>query len=385
MLRRLQKRCVLGRCSTSLIALILCLFTLSAQAHRPSDAFLSLRVDGAQIEGQWEIALRDLAVIAELDQDRNRELSWGELRLAQPKLSAQLAQALSLRSADKDCPLAFTDLLINDRSDGRYAWFALSATCDAPVRVLDMDYRLLFQVDPTHRGLLVLEADGVSHSAVLSPKQSARSFELAKPSALATFRDYVVQGVWHIVIGYDHILFLLALLLPAVLRYEQGRWQAQTHLKPALWNVFGVVTAFTLAHSITLSLAALGWVRLPISMVEAAIAASVLLAALNNLRPVVLHRGRWIMAFAFGLIHGFGFASVLGELGLPTDLRVLSLLAFNLGVELGQLAIVLVAVPIAFAMRHTAFYRTGVRVGGSTAIALLALWWLGQRVGLLPE
>ncbi|MGQ0529862.1 MAG: HupE/UreJ family protein [Panacagrimonas sp.] len=367
-----------------LLALLLCLWTLGAQAHRPSDAFLSLRVDGAQMEGHWEIALRDLAVIADLDTNRNRELSWGELRLAQADLFATLSAALSLRADGRNCALHFTDLLINERSDGRYAWFALRADCPAAVRKLDVEYRLLFAVDPTHRGLLVLEAKDFTHTAVLGPDSAARSFELTKPSALATFRDYVVQGVWHIVIGYDHILFLLALLLPAVLRYEQGRWQAQPHLRPVLWNVFGVVTAFTLAHSITLSLAALNWVSLPGWQVESAIAASVLLAALNNIWPMVM-RARGLMAFAFGLIHGFGFASVLGDLGLPADLRVLSLLAFNLGVELGQLVIVLLAVPVAFAIRRTAFYRTGVRVGGSAAVALLALWWLGQRLGLLLE
>ena len=362
-----------------LMAALLCLLTLAAHAHRPSDAFLNLKINGAQIEGQWEIALRDLAVIADLDADRNQELTWGELRQAQPLLFAQLAQALSFRSGEETCPLSFTQLLIHDRSDGRYAWFSLSAVCAAPVRVLDVDYRLLFQLDPTHRGLLVLEADGISHSAVLSPDASTRSFELAKRSALGTFRDYVVQGVWHILIGYDHILFLLALLLPAVLHYERGRWQAQPRLRPTLWNVFGVVTAFTLAHSITLSLAALGWVRLPIAMVEAAIAASVVFAALNNLRPLVL-RARWVMAFAFGLIHGFGFASVLGELGLPTDLRVLSLLGFNLGVELGQLAIVAVALPLAFVFRHTYMYRVVIRVAGSLAVAALASWWLVERL-----
>ena len=116
----------------------------------------------------------------------------------------------------------------------------------------------------------------------------------------------------------------------------------------------------------------------------AAIAASVLLAALNNIRPLVV-RARWAVALLFGLIHGFGFASVLGELGLPDGLRVVALLAFNLGVELGQLAIVLVAIPLAFALRNTVFYRSGLRVAGSLAVAALAAWWLLQRLGLFPD
>ena len=115
-----------------------------------------------------------------------------------------------------------------------------------------------------------------------------------------------------------------------------------------------VVTAFTLAHSITLTLAALRLVELPSRLVESAIAASVVLAAVNNLVPVV-ERRRWMVAFAFGLIHGFGFASVLAELGLPQETLVLSLLGFNLGVELGQLAIVAVFLPTAYALRNTRF------------------------------
>lgn len=366
----------------ALLGLLLALQASLAVAHRPSDAYLTLEVDGATVAGQWEIALRDVAVLADLDADRNRELSWGELRAAQPALTSTLLEHLKLDDGGTECPLAITDLLINDRSDGRYAWFALRAQCEAAPRALGIDYRLLFDLDPTHRGILVLHGGATAQTAVLGPDAGVRRFDLVAPSAWTAFRDYLREGVWHIWIGYDHILFLLALLLPAVLRYEQGRWSAVEHLRPALWNVFGIVTAFTLAHSVTLTLAALGLIRLPIAWVEAAIAASVLLAALNNLRPLVVHR-LWLVAFVFGLIHGFGFASVLGELGLPEGARMVALLAFNLGVELGQLAIVAVAMPLAYALRHTAFYRIGLRVGGSLLVAVVAAAWLLQRVGVI--
>lgn len=356
------------------------LWTAGAQAHRPSDAFLTLDVRGSEVSGHWEVALRDLAVLADLDRDRNLELTWGELRGAQAQLTSLLATQLTVRGDGAACPLVFTDLLVNDRTDGRYAWFALRGQCPGAPAEIALDYRLLFDLDPTHRGILVLTAGSAAHSAVIGPDTATQTFTLATPSRWRTFRDYVVEGVHHIWIGTDHILFLLALLLPAVLRYESGRWSAQERLRPVLWDVFGVVTAFTLAHSITLTLAALEVVKLPGALVESAIAASVLLAALNNLRPVVL-RARWIVAFGFGLIHGFGFASVLGELGLPDNLRVLALLAFNLGVELGQLAIVAVALPLAFALRGTAFYRVGLRIGGSLAVAALAILWLVERLG----
>lgn len=364
-----------------LLALLL-LASASAQAHRPSDAFLDLRAAGQHIDGHWEIALRDLAALADLDNNRDFALTWGELRAAQAELSAQLVSHLALRSGGSSCPLRVTDLLINERSDGRYAWFTLQAECPARIQTLELEYRLLFALDPTHRGLLSLRAGDATHSAVLGPESATRSFELALPSRWQAFRDYCVEGVWHIWIGYDHVLFLLALLLPSVLLRVKGVWQPQPRLRSALWSVFGVVTAFTLAHSVTLTLAALGLVRLPGALVESAIAASVLLAALNNLLPI-LDRARWVMAFGFGLIHGFGFASVLGDMGLPRNAELIALVAFNVGVEIGQLAIVAVAVPLAFALRGTRFYRVGLRVFGSVAVMLLAAYWLAQRTGLL--
>lgn len=366
-----------------LTAILGLLWSLGASAHRPSDAFLELRVEGASVGGQWEIALRDLATLADLDRNRDRALSWGELRIAQPRLSAALREALHLRADGAPCPLSIEDLLIHDRSDGRYAWFTLRATCGAAIRELELSYALLFEVDPTHRGLLTLRAgDAAMHSAVLGPDTDPRRFVLAAPSRLQTIRDYSGEGVWHIWVGYDHVLFLLALLLPAVLQRTNRQWQAQPRLVPVLWNVAGVVTAFTLAHSVTLTLAALGWVRVPGALVESAIALSVLLAALNNLWPLV-ERARWQLALIFGLIHGFGFASVLGELGLPAQARLIALLAFNLGVEAGQLAIVAIAVPLAYTLRRTALYRRGVLVVGSLTMMLLAACWLAQRSGML--
>jgi hypothetical protein len=150
-------------------------------------------------------------------------------------------------------------------------------------------------------------------------------------------------------------------------------------LRVALTEVLWVVTAFTVAHSITLSIAALQIVELPSRLVESAIAASVALAAANNLWPVV-ERRRWMVAFGFGLIHGFGFASVLTELGLPKDALVLSLLGFNVGVEIGQLVIVACFLPAAYPLRNTPLYRKGVFVGGSILTLLVALVWLAERV-----
>jgi hypothetical protein len=195
---------------------------------------------------------------------------------------------------------------------------------------------------------------------------------------LAQFVDYAREGVWHIWIGFDHILFLLSLLLPSVLLGSGKGWQPAERFAPTFWDVLKVATSFTVAHSITLSLAALSIIQLPSRLVESAIALSVVLAALNNLWPVVRGR-RWLVAFGFGLIHGFGFASVLADLGLPQSALLVALVGFNVGVEAGQLALVAAFLPIAYALRRGPLYRRVIFLGGSAGIVLISVIWLVER------
>ena len=169
------------------------------------------------------------------------------------------------------------------------------------------------------------------------------------------------------------------MLLPGVLLRRDGRWQPVSAAQPAFVNVLKIVTAFTVAHSITLSLSALGYVHLPTRLVESAIAASVVLAAFNNLVPFFAERG-WMVAFGFGLLHGFGFANALRDLGLHTGQLAATLFGFNLGVELGQLAIVAVFLPLALCLRRLMFYQNFVLRLGSAAIMVVASTWMAERV-----
>ena len=218
----------------------------------------------------------------------------------------------------------------------------------------------------------------MNHTAVLSPDTGVLRLEAGLTSRWSQFTQYVVEGIGHISIGLDHILFLMSLLLPSVLVIRASKWQGADTFSQSLREVLSLVTAFTVAHSITLTLAAFQFVELPTRLVESAIAASVVLSAANNLVPVVQRR-RWLVAFCFGLIHGFGFATVLTELGLPRDALILSLLGFNLGVEAGQLSIAAVFLPVAYLLRNTLLYRKAVFVGGSWLTLLVALVWLIER------
>ncbi|WP_199754509.1 HupE/UreJ family protein [Pseudoduganella lurida] len=363
-----------------LLVLLSCLLMAPAQAHKSSDSYLVLTVNGANVEGQWDIALRDLDAALGLDADGNGELTWDEVRGRHQAIAAYALSRLELGSGGHRCPLTAGAQLVDDHTDGAYTVLRFHGACAEAVDKLDVHYRLLFDIDPQHRGLLRLRAaDGTdSATAVLGPDNARQTFALAGGGRLAQFGSYVRTGVWHIWIGFDHILFLLSLLLPAVLVWRERQWQPVATFRAAATDVLKIVTAFTVAHSVTLTLATLGLVALPSRWVESAIAASVVVAALNNLRPVVAGR-RWVAAFLFGLIHGFGFASVLADLGLARDTLVLALVGFNVGVEAGQVAIVALFLPLAFAVRGSAFYRKGVLFGGSLLIALLALLWFVQR------
>ncbi len=358
----------------------------AALAHKPSDSYLSLQVGPAGIEGQWDIALRDLDFALGLDADGNGEITWGELRAKHAEIAAYAMARLALSADGAACAAKPGEQLVDDHTDGAYTVLKLSFNCPSTATRLGVDYRLFADIDPQHRGLLRLQAQGQTRTAILGPQAPNQSFALGQTSWVAQFADYARDGVWHIWTGFDHILFLLSLLLPAVLLWQAPRWQPAARFRHALIEVVKVVTAFTLAHSITLSLATLGIISLPSRWVESTIAASVILAALNNVWPM-FHGRRWMVAFGFGLIHGFGFASVLVELGLPQSILALALVGFNLGVEAGQLAIVAVFLPLAFWLRRSWFYQRTVMQGGSLLIAALAAVWLVERaldLKLLP-
>jgi hypothetical protein len=360
------------------LAALLLFVATAAAAHKPSDSYLGFRIDDSTITGQWDIALRDLDYAIGLDADGDGAITWGEVKARHAEIAAYALARLTLHSAGSVCPARVIEHLIDHHSDGAYAVLRIEASCAGRIGTLNIDYRLFFDLDPQHKGLLRLDHGGSTRSSVFAPGRGRQAFASAASSRLAQFLDFGREGVWHIWIGFDHILFLVSLLLPAVLQRQEAAWRPVTAFAPAFWDVFKIVTSFTVAHSITLSLAALAVISAPSRLVESAIAASVVLAALNNLFPVVLGR-RWVVAFGFGLVHGFGFASVLTDLGLPQDALVIALLGFNLGVEAGQLAIVTAFLPLAYFLRWTWLYRRIVLVGGSALIVLVASVWFTER------
>lgn len=358
---------------------LLFMFIQAAHAHKPSDSYLSLKVEPAQLQGQWDIALRDLDFAIGIDHDDNGEITWNEVRAKHQDIAAYAMSRLTFTAGNQTCPVEVDEQMLEQHSDGTYTVIYFKVLCKE-MTTLTLAYNLLFDIDPQHKGLLKLtNAAGKVSTAIFSTDHAHQVLTLADASNWQQFLAYVKHGIWHIWIGFDHILFLLSLLLPAVLLIKGIGWAPALSFKAAGLDVLKIVTAFTLAHSITLSLATLEVISLPSRWVESAIALSVILAALNNIFP--LFRGqRWTLAFVFGLIHGFGFASVLSDLGLPQTSLSLALIGFNVGVEVGQMAIVAVFLPLAFAVGAKWIYQKFIYSGGSCLIILLATIWLFERV-----
>ena len=351
------------------------LWAAPAWAHKPSDAQLRLTLDGAAISGRLDLAVRDLDGALGVDDDGDGDVTWAELSTAAPRIATYVAHRLALDSDGAPCPLELGPGAVTELSDGAYWAVPVSARCPRPPRALGVDYRLLFDSDAMHRGLVHVAGQtailrGGAPVAILLDAHADRA---AQARSIAAF---VRDGVWHIWIGLDHILFLTCLILPAVFQRRTQRWAAADSLRDVTREVFEIVTAFTLAHSITLVISAIGLVTLPSRVVETAIALSVVAAALNNLLRTV--DARWAVAFALGLLHGFGFSSVLVDLGLPSRELITALLGFNLGVELGQAAIVAALVPVLYAIRGTRSYQV-LLWGGSACVTLIASVWSYQR------
>jgi hydrogenase/urease accessory protein HupE len=335
-----------------------------AAAHPAPFSYLDLRVSSGGLEGTLVVHVVDLAHDLAFDVP-NRLLDAAYVTREAPRLCALITARIGLvTGAGEVHPACDAAVAMPDRQAVR---FDLRFAGDPPAALVRIRARL-FPYDPNHQTFVnVYEQGALAHQAILdADRPSADYYRGTVQGRLALVERFVLEGVRHIVIGPDHVLFLIGLLL----------------LGGSLSQLVRIVTAFTLAHSVTLSIAALGLVSPSARLVEPAIALSIVYVGADNL--LVSKSGRdvraWI-AFAFGLVHGFGFAGVLAELGLPRSALGWSLFSFNVGVEIGQVCIVVV-VASAFAVlrrRSEVSGRLLVPVGSAAVIAAGAFWFV-ERV-----
>jgi hypothetical protein len=363
---------------TFAVFLLTFVFARPVEAHKPSDSYLTLTVRGARVDGRWDVAIRDLDYAMGLDRDANGSVTWGELRAREEEIASSALGHLIIRAGNAVCPNVLRDLEVASHSDGTYAVLSFDALCPAESKTLDVDYELFFDFDPQHHGIVRVDDGAGTRTAIFTPQDRRQKFEQTTVAPGHQLAAAIGLGVHHIFAGIDHLLFLVALLLPSVLVRRGKEWIPAPNFRAALVDVLKIVTSFTLAHSITLSLSALNVLRLPSRFVESGIAASVVLAAVNNLIRV-MDEDRWTAAFALGLLHGFGFSATLMDLGLPRKNLLLTLFGFNCGVEIGQMCVVAAFLPLAYLARRSPLYRIVGLVSGSVVIAAIASIWLVER------
>ncbi len=383
--------------TTGLLAMMWCLFADPAKAHEPDHTYIFLSVYKAEIQGRIEITASDAN--RELGLSMNEEIEESELTPHIPAIKAFLLSRVSFGSGGQNYPIRFTEtkvLDLDDEEDYIEFHFALDQVSEIPEH-LDISYNTFFDKAPNHRGVLIVEHNwkaGIvdNHSLiaeVFTKGETSKQLSMADASLWNGFVAMVKLGMWHIWIGLDHILFLLALILPSVVRRRKNdgspeeaaaapvSWVPVPRFKPAGLYLIKIVTFFTIAHSITLAIAALGYVDLSARYVESIIAISIAIAALHNITPIFKSK-EWIIVSAFGLFHGFGFASVLGEKGLGGEYMALSLLGFNVGVEIGQVLIVSGMFPILYFIRKSSIYPKFITFG-SVLLIMISLYWVIER------
>jgi hydrogenase/urease accessory protein HupE len=343
---------------------------MSAQAHQVNLSTARVTMGGDRIVAV-EVALKGsdadrLASTNVFDTQRD-SVDPARVAASARQIIAYVSAHVAVTSRDGTPCAAGTAVLL---PDGDGVIFRNSFSCGNVAG--DILYRstVLTATDPGARQV-VLIGDGMNApQALLDAGHTTIALSAPAPSLFSTMQRYLVTGIEHIFLGYDHIAFLVAVVL----------WARR------LVPVIKIVTAFTIAHSITLSLAALNVIVIPSVVVEPAIAASIVFVAMENFFSRDIDR-RWRVAFVFGLVHGFGFAGALREVGLPANAIVTALAAFNVGVEIGQVAIVSIVVPTLIALDHlTATNRaTPVRAASlvyalSALISLLGGYWLVTRI-----
>ena len=364
-----------------------------ASAHSGNQSYLYLDVTDKALTGRIEAPIRDInTVLGTAIEGSDDEVS-AALTVRLPALADYFGKHLKIGAAGATWPVRFLEATRFfsglPEQDGNYAivTFVADVGDQAVPRQLDLTFDPFFDEIEGRDALLLIGNDwqgGVienSHTinSTFGAGNRNQVIDLGDTGWFKNFKSSGRLGVHHIRTGPDHILFVLVLLLPSVLVFASGRWQPTRSFGASLWRVLKVVTMFTLAHSITFTLAGLGILPSPSSrIVESIIAISIAVAALHNLRPIFPNR-EWAISFVFGLFHGLGFASLVENLDVPRSTQLISLLGRNAGIEVGQSIVVLLIFPALFLLRRTRYFKP-VFVGASILFTIISIGWMIERV-----
>ena len=364
----------------ALLCLCLCGINRPVLAHATSTSYLLVKVpeSGAPLELRWDLAVQSIVWSVFIDQDYDGVVTWQEVQNARVHyIEPAVLSEIAVSRGGGNCPLRVKDLALADHAGQHYLSVTLTGRCPKP-GMLAVGGSLFMSGDASQRVLLSAHRGREQLTGVLGADSPVWN-ETERVSPWSSFVRFVREGVWHVALGYDHIAFVLLLLLPSVLRSENGQWRSAGRLRDVARDIVTIITAFTIAHSTTLALAVTGTVHVPTQPIEVAIAASIAMAGGLNLLPR-LSRLRLPLAFSFGFVHGFGFANALSEIDAKGTALLPLLAGFNIGVEIAQLAIVALVLPLIYTARNARWYAGGVMPLGSCALGAAGIVWLLQRI-----
>lgn len=360
-------RIIFSRLSWLALTCVL-LAELRLYAHTSSTSFLEFEAGEQQITGRWKIDALDLNKIVLLDHNGDRKITWGEIKASQNDISKLVMPLISMGVSDGElCPLTLSKLSLQEQVRPPLVVLDWTSRCRlTPGSKVSLHYNFLFDVDATH---LAIASISGSPPVLFKVDQRTHSFSFENAAGPKRYLPFIEEGIHHIFIGFDHILFIATLIIAVVAggHRREGR------------EIFKVVSAFTIAHSLTLFLVCMGFLKVPGWMVESAIAFSIVVGALNNIFRFIPGSTAKI-AFAFGLIHGFGFANVLGELPTNTFDMVWAVFLFNVGVEIGQLVIVCGIWPLFHFLKGRWYFKPWMANACSSAIILVGVIWTVERL-----
>ncbi len=362
-----------------------------SSAHSGDQSYLYVDVTESSLGGKVELPYGDLEEVLGLDLEGSDEEILAELEASQPVIADYLADHMSFGADGATWALTFGGLELfeseepEDSLDYAVIEYSVDPGQDVP-RVFDVTFDPFLDEIDGRDHLMLIQNDwkagvfdnGFETLLTFDGGNRTQVADLGDASQLNNLWSSIKLGIQHIETGPDHILFVLVLLLPSVLAWGATGWAPVDSFGAALWRILKIVTMFTVAHSITFSLAGLGVLPLPSPrIVESIIALSIAAAALHNIRPLVANR-EWLISFVFGLFHGMGFASLVSELDVSRGTQMVSLLGRNIGIEIGQAVVVLVLFPALFLLRRLVAYRP-LFVGMSIAMSLIAIGWAIER------
>jgi len=366
-----------------------------AAAHTLGQSYIYVNVSETGLFGRLELPIDTLQTAIQEDKP---EFSLTHALVEDEKwqiIESYIRQHLQISQDGQTYRLEFGERDMFHIEIAEFLVVQFVATAPGPIpEYIDFSFSAIFHAISEHRlGLVVesnyktgLKGNHKTLSNFFAPGRETFAFNTAGEPWIKVLFRFVVEGVIHIWIGLDHVLFILTLLLMSVVAQAGQNYRAEESIRPAVINILTLITIFTVAHTITLFLGLKGWVRLPSTVVEPVIALSIVVVALNNIFPMARSRlAVGLVIFGFGLFHGLGFASVLVQLAVGAHGKLLSLLGFNIGVELGQLVIVICVFPVLFLIRNKTWYNAAVLRGISAVIALIGAWWFFSRIFLLAS